>query len=480
MSQALSDSDVFRCDLESLASSLMRRSLGRDSGGMFVFFDNPITAYFSESEIALEPYRLLPEEKVLGVFCSNDKLSLPFRFLCLRDDILCFKSFPFEGSDLYEKVLNQLLVFRQKDFKEKRFSAFLVKSDSDLSVSFYDPKKFIPLSGFFPSDVSHCLAGIARILASSFGYSFQDKHLLTGDFARHTLTDTLEMVQGDCYPKHLGAKGYYFDGDSVKSRFVAFDNSHGDCFVEEFKTAKGAESWCRGELTADEVLEMESGINEIVLTRDSFTDYIIQHQNIPSLYNDTVVPNRLSFDENGECVMDFDFQDGCAFDLRSGLDDMARVGLSYPTLSEVMSSPEMLSQIEAFTGRRFSKGTRHEKIYDIALTFGIASPLVATCSFQRFSDAISCFTDRTKNPSQKAFTPEQRDKILLFDRCSGPADSHSKDLFRATFVALATIDLKCHYHVPQKWITDTMNECQGLFEGNFRDSLEKMGIIKHR
>lgn len=45
------------------------------------------------------------------------------------------------------------------------------------------------------------------------------------------------------YPE---AKGYFFDEKS--NRWVAFDNSTGDCFVEDFNAKPKAIGWLKGEL----------------------------------------------------------------------------------------------------------------------------------------------------------------------------------------------------------------------------------------
>ena len=47
-----------------------------------------------------------------------------------------------------------------------------------------------------------------------------------------------------CYPLHIGATGYY--QDSKTNRWVAFDNTTGDCWIEEFDTSRKASMWCDG------------------------------------------------------------------------------------------------------------------------------------------------------------------------------------------------------------------------------------------
>ena len=83
--------------------------------------------------------------------------------------------------------------------------------------------------------------------------------ILTGKEAQRVLGEILESERRSrslTYPAHTGARGFFYE----KPKFVAFDNSSNDCWVEEFKTEIGAMKWCRGLLSTDEVNELEKGI----------------------------------------------------------------------------------------------------------------------------------------------------------------------------------------------------------------------------
>ena len=61
-----------------------------------------------------------------------------------------------------------------------------------------------------------------------------------GKEAEDILTDILDNQEGDRYPKHKGATGYFLDESGV---YVAFDNTTCDCWVEEFDTVEEAINW---------------------------------------------------------------------------------------------------------------------------------------------------------------------------------------------------------------------------------------------
>ena len=83
--------------------------------------------------------------------------------------------------------------------------------------------------------------------------------ILTGKEARKVLGEILESERKSrslTFPAHTGARGYFYE----KPKFVAFDNSSNDCWVEEFRTKLGAEKWCEGHLSTDQVSDLEDGI----------------------------------------------------------------------------------------------------------------------------------------------------------------------------------------------------------------------------
>lgn len=83
--------------------------------------------------------------------------------------------------------------------------------------------------------------------------------ILTGMEAQKVLGEMLESERKSrslTFPAHTGARGYFYE----KPKFVAFDNSRNDCWVEEFRTKLGAKKWCEGLLSTDQVNALEDGI----------------------------------------------------------------------------------------------------------------------------------------------------------------------------------------------------------------------------
>ena len=67
---------------------------------------------------------------------------------------------------------------------------------------------------------------------------------IDGDEAYAVLNDILANMEDKTfsYPLHQEAptnRGFFREGD----KYVAYDNSTGDCWVEEFKTKKEAKDW---------------------------------------------------------------------------------------------------------------------------------------------------------------------------------------------------------------------------------------------
>lgn len=82
--------------------------------------------------------------------------------------------------------------------------------------------------------------------------------ILTGKEAQKVLGEILESERKSSsltFPAHTGARGFFYE----KPKFVAFDNSSNDCWVEEFRTEVGAKKWCQGLLSTDQVNDMEEG-----------------------------------------------------------------------------------------------------------------------------------------------------------------------------------------------------------------------------
>ena len=69
-----------------------------------------------------------------------------------------------------------------------------------------------------------------------------------GDRAKVLCDEILNGVKDERYPLHSGAKGFFQDG----GKYVAFDNSSKDCWVEEFYTRESAVGWCSGAMETEE------------------------------------------------------------------------------------------------------------------------------------------------------------------------------------------------------------------------------------
>ena len=96
-------------------------------------------------------------------------------------------------------------------------------------------------------------------MAASQGSGYSGQQLLTGEEAQKVLGEILESERRSrslTFPAHTGAQGYFRDG----AKYVAFDNSTNDCWVEEFRTKIGAEKWCRGLMDTDQVHEFETSL----------------------------------------------------------------------------------------------------------------------------------------------------------------------------------------------------------------------------
>ena len=293
----------------------------------------------------------------------------------------------------------------------------------------------------------------------------EERTILTGSEAQKVLGEILasECKSGNViYPAHEGVIGYFQDvtgaGDKV---FTAFDNVGCCCFVEDFKTAEGALAWCRGTLDCDEVWAMEEDVDTILLNRDSFRDWVSFHSD---KFNGGY-PAYVRFDENGEFECQMHFRDGCAVDTNPhGLGYYDRVGLYYPTLSEVMNDEDKQRRISDFTGRNWQDGSEQEKIHDIAVTFGSAGRI--HCPQERQDAAVQAVADRVKDPRATSFTVSQREAILLAVSCKDLNDDRfGRSVFYDSLLELAKDSLG---RVNPGWIDDVYDELHDMVDGNFR------------
>ena len=105
----------------------------------------------------------------------------------------------------------------------------------------------------------------------------ESRTILVGEQASVMLHNILmhQQRQGDVfhYPYGIGQTGYYRDVNSNEEVvYTAFDNSSGDCWVEDFKTVEGARDYCKGELDTDEIHEREAVYEQIRSFADSYVN----------------------------------------------------------------------------------------------------------------------------------------------------------------------------------------------------------------
>lgn len=296
----------------------------------------------------------------------------------------------------------------------------------------------------------------------------KDFPIYTGEDARNKLNEILGSAKDDGknvhYPAYIGTVGYFMDKSGTGEPLVtAYDNLSGDCWVENFQTEDGAEKWVLGEMSTDEVRQMESNIDSIILYKDSFP--VLQKSDTPKLGE---LPPFVKFDNNGEMYIKMSFYDGYAFDTNPhGLGMYDRTALYYPTVDEVSKSVEMQDAIEKYTGRCWAEGSRQEQIYDIALKFGKASRL--HCPQERYDAAVKAIVERATDPRAKSFTPEQRGKIELAAASSGNNLYHDV-AFRQTFYEMMFGEAKPQLrNIPAAWSEDAKNELYDLCAGKVRE-----------
>ncbi len=100
----------------------------------------------------------------------------------------------------------------------------------------------------------------------------KEKKVLTGSEACQTIAVILASQKKDAngdykYNSLIGAVGYFRDKDARgREIYTAFDNSTGDCWVENFKTKEGAAAWCDGLAPSAEEVRKSETISEILDT----------------------------------------------------------------------------------------------------------------------------------------------------------------------------------------------------------------------
>ena len=284
-----------------------------------------------------------------------------------------------------------------------------------------------------------------------------DQKLLKGEEAQKVLGEILESERKSrslTFPAHTGAQGYFRDG----AKYVAFDNSSNDCWVEEFKNKENAKAWLRGEISAEDSYQREKPVglmDDIILTKDSFKDLMYP-------YGSEVVrdlPPNLHFDEDGELFIRMEFHDGFAYDTNPhGYGFFDRVALYYPTMEEVKREPSMIKAIQDYTGRV------EVTPYDVALKFGQASRM--RCPDYRYNSAKRAVVERVIDPSAIAFTESQRKAIELAADCGGFWNRpRGKDFF---YDALFCNSERVMGDVPRAWKADVTAELRELAQGKVR------------
>ena len=85
----------------------------------------------------------------------------------------------------------------------------------------------------------------------------EDVKIYQGEEARQIYGEILESERKSrelVFPAHTGAQGIFVED----GKYVAFDNSTNDCWVEEFKSEQVALSWVRGELSAEDAHKLDN------------------------------------------------------------------------------------------------------------------------------------------------------------------------------------------------------------------------------
>lgn len=200
--------------------------------------------------------------------------------------------------------------------------------------------------------------------------------LLTGEQARQTLSEILaharEDGRGDVhYDTRVGAVGYYPDrtgaGDEV---YTAFDNSSGDCWCEDFKTALGAQRWCVCHADADDVRRQEAA--GLIGLESSVVDTIPLKSD--NLGESVTYEYDLGDDEVLSVTMQF--SDGLAEELpvRGGkaVPEWNRLQLIYPKLLDIDLDKDHQALVTKRTGKIWKGLSDAQKVVAAAMTFGIA------------------------------------------------------------------------------------------------------------
>lgn len=329
----------------------------------------------------------------------------------------------------------------------------------------------IPVVSSHKESVRNDLTAMAQSIPVVTYYSSEARDKFNEIMAGQQSTEV-----ADYFPLHIGACGIFEETtDDGHHTFVAFDNSNGDNWTEEFKTMKGAELYVGGTLSAEDIHHLEKQqfrqrskpllIDTIILNKDNVSSSLA---------------NKLPFDDQGELEVKMAFFDGYAEELRQRdgvkLADDDRLKLNYPTLLEVANDPDMKDKIEHLTNRYWEDGSNAEKVYDIALKYGAASKLYERSNEvpREIGDvehiAQEALYQRITTESQ-TFTGQQKQALSAYQQSFG-ADA-DKSVYLSERLMRGIQDRLASSGVPETVINDAQHEVTEFFRGVERDIPQK-------
>ena len=158
--------------------------------------------------------------------------------------------------------------------------------------------------------------------------------IYNSDEARRIYDEILESERTSrklVFPAHTGALGVFEE----EGKYVAFDNTTNDCWVEEFWNENIAYSWVRGEMSADDAheidnnlhLEKETGKQENAIASESaeivnmFTPDYSSYMNSKALYD---AVQSLGSVSNKVLAGYMDYESNCYVFIGSGADIIGR------------------------------------------------------------------------------------------------------------------------------------------------------------
>ena len=329
----------------------------------------------------------------------------------------------------------------------------------------------IPDVSSHKGSVRNDLTAMAQTIPVVTFYSSEAKEKFNEIMAGQQSTEV-----ADYFPLHIGACGIFEEttGDGHRT-FVAFDNSNGDNWTEEFKTMKGAELYVGGTLSAEDIHQLEKQQFRQRSKPLLIDTIILNKENVPSS-----LANKLPFDDQGELEVKMAFFDGYAEELRQRdgvkLADEARLKLNYPTLLEVANDPDMQDKIEHLTNRYWEDGSNAEKVYDIALKYGDVSKLYERANEvpKKIGDvehiAQDALYQRITTESQ-TFTGQQKQALSAYQQSFG-ADADKSDYLSERLMK-GIQDRLASSGVPETVINDAQHELTAFFRGVERDVPQK-------